>query len=354
MSDAATRPLALTMGDPAGIGGEVALKAWRAARHASQQAPQQHAEAPSFVYLGAPDPLRALSARLGLGVEIATVSGPGEAVRVFDRALPVMAIPTAAAVRPGVPDAANAAAVIEAIDRAVALARAGAVAGIVTNPINKAVLYETGFRHPGHTEYLADLCGISTMPVMMLVSAQLRVVPVTIHLALAEAIRGLTAEAIVECGRITAAALRTDFGVPEPRLAVAGLNPHAGESGHMGREEIDIIAPAVATLRAEGVAIADPAPADTLFHERAREGYDAVLCMYHDQALIPLKTLDFDGGVNVTLGLPIVRASPDHGTAYDIAGQGVARPDSLIAALRLAARMAETRAARTGQTPVLA
>ena len=341
MTDAAPSPLALTMGDPAGIGAEIALKAWLAA---------QGTDAPAFVYLGAPNHLRALSENLGFGVEIATVAEPAEAVRVFPKALPVLPIETAATVQPGVPDAANAPAVIEAIDRAVALARGGQVAGIVTNPINKAVLYAYGFRHPGHTEYLADLCGIATMPVMMLVSTQLRVVPVTIHLALAEAVRSLSTEAIVESGRITAQALQGDFGVTAPRIAVAGLNPHAGESGHMGREEIDIIAPAVAALRAEGIAITDAAPADTLFHERARAGYDAVLCMYHDQALIPLKTLDFDGGVNVTLGLPIVRASPDHGTAFDIAGRGIARPDSLIASLRLAARMAETRAATAGRT----
>ena len=336
MSEAAPRPLALTMGDPAGIGGEIALKAWQALRRSDDGA--------VFVYLGAPDPLRDLAAGLGLAAEIRVVSAPGEAVGVFADALPVLPIETAAPVRPGDPDPANAPAVIAAIDRAVALARGSEVAGVVTNPINKAVLYAHGFRHPGHTEYLADLCGIATPPVMMLVSDQLRVVPVTIHLSLAEAIESLTAEAIIARGRICAAGLAGDFGVAAPRIAVAGLNPHAGEAGHLGREEIEIIAPAAAALRAEGIAAADPAPADTLFHERARREYDAVLCMYHDQALIPLKTLDFDGGVNVTLGLPIVRASPDHGTAFDIAGRFAARPDSLIASLRLASRMAATRA----------
>ncbi len=336
MPEATTRPLALTMGDPAGIGGEIALKAWQRLRRSD--------DAAVFVYLGAPDPLRDLAAGMGLAAEIRTVSAPAEALRVFADALPVLPVETAAPVRPGIPDPANAPAVIAAIDRAVALARGGEVAGVVTNPINKAVLYRHGFRHPGHTEYLAHLCGIATPPVMMLVSEQLRVVPVTIHLALAEAIKSLTAEAIIACGRITAAGLVDDFGVSAPRIAVAGLNPHAGEAGHLGREEIEIIAPAVAALRADGIAVADLAPADTLFHERARQGYDAVLCMYHDQALIPLKTLDFDGGVNVTLGLPIVRASPDHGTAFDIAGRFIARPDSLIASLRLAARMAATRA----------
>ncbi len=342
MSEAGSRPLALTMGDPAGIGGEVALKAWQALRRTG--------DAAAFVYLGAADPLRDLAAKLGLAAEIRTVSAPAEAPGIFAEALPVLPVATAAPVRPGAPDPANAPAVLRSIERAVALARGGEVGGVVTNPINKAVLYEHGFRHPGHTEFLADLCGIETPPAMMLVSEQLRVVPVTIHLALAEAIRSLTSEAIVACGRVTAAGLVSDFGVTAPRLAVAGLNPHAGEAGHMGREEIEIIAPAVAALRAEGIAVSDAAPADTLFHERARQGYDAVLCMHHDQALIPLKTLDFDGGVNVTLGLPIVRASPDHGTAFDIAGRGIARPDSLIASLRLAARMAVTRA-RTAPRP---
>ncbi len=331
-------PLALTMGDPAGIGGEIALMAWQALRRSDTDA--------AFVYLGAPEPLRDLAAGLGLAAAIGTVCAPHEAADVFADALPVLPIETAAPVRPGIPDPANAPAVITAIARAVALARDREVAGVVTNPINKAVLYEHGFRHPGHTEFLADLCGITAPPVMMLVSDQLRVVPVTVHLPLVEAIRSLTTEAIITAGRICAAALVEDFGVAAPRIAVAGLNPHAGEAGHLGREEIEIIAPAVSALHEEGIAVSDPAPADTLFHERARRRYDAVLCMYHDQALIPLKTLDFDGGVNVTLGLPIVRTSPDHGTAFDIAGGFTARPDSLIAALRLAARMAAARAAQ--------
>jgi 4-hydroxythreonine-4-phosphate dehydrogenase len=214
---------------------------------------------------------------------------------------------------------------------------------MVTNPIHKATLYDAGFRHPGHTEYLAARAGIAGEPVMMLACDELRVVPVTIHLALREAIAALTADAIVHCGRIAAAALREQFAIARPVLAVAGLNPHAGEDGHMGREEIDIVGPAVARLRADGITVNGPAPADTLFHARARRGYDAVLCMYHDQALIPLKTIDFDGGVNVTLGLPFVRTSPDHGTAFDIAGTGKANPASLIAALRLAGTLAHNR-----------
>ena len=345
MTSSKMPPLALTMGDPAGIGGEIALQAWRVARRTA---------ASPFVYLGSADHLRALAGLLGLDFPIREVSAPHQAIAIFAESLPVLPIPTAAEVRPGIADPANAPAVIAAIARAVALAMVGEVSGIVTNPINKAVLYEHGFRHPGHTEYLADLCGIATPPVMMLVSEQLRVVPVTIHLPLADAVRSLTTEAIIACGRGVADGLRTDFDIPAPRIAVAGLNPHAGESGHMGREEIDIIAPAVEALRSEGIALTDAAPADTLFHERARANYDAVLCMYHDQALIPIKTLDFDGGANVTLGLPIVRASPDHGTAFDIAGRGLARPDSLIASLRLAANMAATRAAVSTQTAALA
>ena len=332
----AAAPLALTMGEPAGIGAEIAVKAWRA---------RDEAGVPPFVYLGAPEHLRAVSAGLGLDAAVRPVATPGEGAGAFAEALPVLPVELAAGARPGAPDPRNAPAVVAAIDRAVALALDGAAAGVVTNPIGKSVLYGRGFAHPGHTEYLAELCAAAAPPVMMLASARLRVVPVTIHLALDAVAARLTSAAIVHCGRVAAAALRRDFGIARPRLAVAGLNPHAGEDGHLGREEIEVIAPAVRELRAEGVTVGDPAPADTLFHDRARAGYDAVLCMYHDQALIPLKTLDFDGGVNVTLGLPIVRTSPDHGTALDIAGAGAARPDSLIAALRMAARMAAARAA---------
>ncbi len=332
----APRALALTMGEPAGIGAETALGAWRA-RNARG--------VPAFVYLGSAEHLRAVAAGLGLAAPIAVVSRIAEGARMFPHALPVLPVPLAAPVRPGEPDPRNARATIEAIDLAVELARRGEAAGVVTNPIAKVVLYAAGFRHPGHTEYLAALCGAGDAPVMMLVSERLRVVPVTIHLALRDAVRSLDSAAIVHCGRVAAAALARDFGVARPRIAVAALNPHAGESGHLGREEIEIVAPAVRALRAEGVAVGDPAPADTLFHARARAGYDAVLCMYHDQALIPLKTLDFDGGVNVTLGLPILRTSPDHGTAFDIAGKGTARPDSLISALRLAGEMAAARGA---------
>ncbi|MGE0746147.1 MAG: 4-hydroxythreonine-4-phosphate dehydrogenase PdxA [Rhodospirillales bacterium] len=330
----AARPLVVTMGEPAGIGGEIALMAWQ----------RRDPATPPFAMLDDPARLAALARRIGLDVPVRAIGDLEEAPAVFPSALPVLPVALAAPAVPGRPDAANAPAVIAAIDRAVDLVRAGAAGGMVTNPIHKAALYEAGFRHPGHTEYLADRAGIAHAPVMMLACAELRVVPVTIHLALRAAIAALTTESIVHCGRVTAAALAREFAVARPRLAVAGLNPHAGEDGHMGREEIDVIAPAIARLRADGIVVSGPAPSDTLFHARAREGYDAALCMYHDQALIPLKTIDFDGGVNVTLGLPFVRTSPDHGTAFDIAGAGTANPASLVAALRLAGTLARNRA----------
>jgi 4-hydroxythreonine-4-phosphate dehydrogenase len=246
---------------------------------------------------------------------------------------------------PGRPDPANAPAVVAAIDEAVALAKAGRVAGVVTNPIQKAALYAAGFAHPGHTEYLAELAGTAGVPpVMLLACPQLRVVPVTVHEPLARAIARLTPGMIVQAATATAAALRRDFGIAEPRLAVAGLNPHAGEDGTLGTEDRDIVAPAVATLRAMGIEARGPLPPDTMFTAHARPGYDAAICLYHDQALIPIKTLDMAGGVNVTLGLSIVRTSPDHGTALDIAGTGRADPSSLVAALRLATEIARNRA----------
>ena len=327
---ASQRPLALTMGEPAGIGGELALKAWKAAPCC-------------FFAIDDPARLGALSERLGLDVPVAAIAEPAEAEAVFPRALPVLVQELAAEVKPGRLDPANAAAVIAAIERAVALVQAGEAAAVVTNPIHKEILYQAGFRYPGHTEFLAALAGIDTAPVMMLACPGLRVVPVTIHLPLAEAVGALTTEAIVDAGRVTAAALVTDFGIAAPRLAVAGLNPHAGEGGALGREEAEIIAPAVAALVAEDIMVTGPAPADSLFHPAAREGYDAALCMYHDQALIPLKTIDFARGVNITLGLPFVRTSPDHGTALDIAGQGRADPRSLLAAFETARDMAQAR-----------
>jgi 4-hydroxythreonine-4-phosphate dehydrogenase len=247
-------------------------------------------------------------------------------------------------VQPGRPDPASAPATIESIERAVALTRAGRAAAVVTNPIAKHVLHAAGFSHPGHTEFLAALArgedGRAPRPVMMLWSEALAVVPVTIHMPLREVPSALTTDLIVQTGRIVARDLRERFGIAAPRLALAGLNPHAGESGSLGSEDRDVVEPAIARLRAEGIDASGPYPADTMFHDRARRGYDVALAMYHDQALIPIKTIAFDDGVNVTLGLPFVRTSPDHGTAFDIAGKGIARPDSLIAALRLASRLA--------------
>jgi 4-hydroxythreonine-4-phosphate dehydrogenase len=320
--------LALTMGDPAGIGGEITLAAWRALRGSG----------PAFLTLDDPARLAALDP----AVPIRAIADPAEAITVFPDALPVLPVPLAAAAMPGRADPANAPATLAAIERAVLLAQSGAAAAVVTNPIGKAVLYASGFRHPGHTEFLAALTG-AALPVMMLVGGGLRVVPVTIHVSLRRALDMLSTPAIIATARVTSAALATDFGIARPRLAVAGLNPHAGEDGAMGSEEAAIIRPAIAALRDAGIDATGPWPPDTLFTAAARARYDAAICQYHDQALIPLKTLDMAGGVNVTLGLPIVRTSPDHGTAYDIAGRFVADPSSLIAALRLAAEIAERR-----------
>ena len=329
-------PIALTMGEPAGIGGEIALLAWRR---------RQAARLPPFFLLDDPARLAALARRIGTDVPLQAIGAAAEAAAVFDRALPVLPLAVPKAVAPGQPDAANAAAVLGAIERAVTLCRSGAASAMVTNPIHKGALYAAGFRHPGHTEYLAALLGGVT-PVMLLAGQGLRVVPVTVHLALRDALARLDTTLIIETALITAAALERDFGIRKPRLAVAGLNPHAGEGGALGREDVEIIAPALAELQRRGIAARGPLSADTLFHPKARAGYDVALCMYHDQALIPLKTLDFDGGVNVTLGLPIVRTSPDHGTAFDIAGSGQADPRSMIAALQVAAHAASKQRGR--------
>jgi 4-hydroxythreonine-4-phosphate dehydrogenase len=323
--------LALTMGEPAGIGGEIALRAWRE-RAASA--------VPPFFLIDDPDRIAALSARLGWDVPMA-VAEPESAGRVFSGALPVVPLPLPHRVEPGRPDRANAPQVIESIACGVALVRQGRAAALVTNPIQKEVLYASGFPYPGHTEYLAALAGAQIA--MLLACPELRVVPVTIHESLRRAIELLTSARIVATGRLVAAAMTRDFGISAPRLAIAGLNPHAGEGGAMGREEIDIIIPAIAELRRDGIDASGPWPPDTMFHAAARAKYDVALCMYHDQALIPLKTIDFSGGVNVTLGLPFIRTSPDHGTALDIAGTGTADPTSLVAALKLAANMAATR-----------
>lgn len=334
MSDA--RLLALTQGDPSGIGPELALSAYEAAR--------ADATLPRFVLLADPELMRRRAQALGKDVRIAECDA-GSAERVFAEALPVLPLRALAKGEPGNPDPADAGATIESIERAVALVIEGQASAVITNPIAKDVLYRAGFAHPGHTEFLGELARRHTSrefhAVMMLWAEELAVVPVTIHVALAEAPRLLTRELIVETGRIVAADMRARFGVAAPRLAVSGLNPHAGENGTMGREEVDVIAPAIADLVAAGIDARGPYPADTLFHAAVREKYDAALCMTHDQALIPIKTLAFDRAVNVTLGLPFVRTSPDHGTAFDIAGKGVANPTSLIEALRLAARLAD-------------
>jgi len=329
VSAAAPAPLAITSGDPAGIGAEITLEAWR-----------RRDGMPPFLLIDDPARLRALAP----DVPLAEIDDPTLAAAASTTALPVIPHGFPAPVTAGQPEPGNARATVAAIDRAVALAKSGVVSGVVTNPINKAVLYDgAGFRWPGHTEYLAHLAGVART-VMMLAAPGLRVVPVTIHIPLADVPGALTGDLIVETARITASALQREFGIEHPRIAVAGLNPHAGEGGAMGREEIDVIVPALDRLRAGGLDITGPLPADTMFHPAARARYDVALAMYHDQGLIPIKTLDFARGVNVTLGLPFVRTSPDHGTAYDIAGAGAADPTSLIEAIRLAGDMARMRA----------
>jgi 4-hydroxythreonine-4-phosphate dehydrogenase len=322
-------PIALSLGDPAGIGPEIVAAAWRALR----------ATGPAFVVVG-----DAATVARAAGVDpVLPVGALAEGASRFAEALPVLDRPLPAAVTPGAPAPQAASAIVDWIETAARLALDGEAAAVVTAPIAKAPLYEAGFAFPGHTEFLGALTGGA--PVMMLAAADLRCVLVTIHEPLAKVAGMLTTETIVALALTTAEALRRDFGIAAPRLAVAALNPHAGESGALGSEEAEIIAPAVAALRSIGIDAAGPFPADTLFHAEARARYDAAICMYHDQALIPVKMLDFWGGVNVTLGLPIVRTSPDHGVAYDIAGKGLARPDSLIAALRLAGEIAARRAA---------
>ena len=332
-------PLLLTMGDPAGIGPEIAAKAWLA---------RDREALPAFAYVGDPGDLRARAAASGFDIPV-EAGEPEEARRRFSHALPVIAVPLARPSQPGRSDAANAPAIVECVETAVGLIRAGRGRALVTNPIHKASLYSAGFEHPGHTEFLGALAsrgwGRPVRPVMMLACEELRVVPVTIHIPLAAVPAALSAELIVETGRIVARDLADRFGIAAPRLAVAGLNPHAGEDGTLGTEEKAIIAPAIECLRAEGIDVTGPYPADTLFHAAARKSHDAVLAMYHDQALVPIKTIDFDRAVNVTLGLPFVRTSPDHGTAFDIAGTGRARATSLIAAIKLADRLARAGAA---------
>lgn len=331
-------PLALTMGEPAGIGAEITLKAWHALRGGGL----------TFFYVGPNELLRATARRMGLAEAVRSVASPAEARACFADTLPVLDLPMKRDVVEGRPSTGTANSVIASIDISVKLARAGEAAALVTNPIQKSVLRRSGFDYPGHTEYLETLAGPGFRATMLLAGADLRVVPVTIHQSLASAIRDLSCEAIVATAIAAADGLKRDFGIERPRIAIAGLNPHAGEAGEMGDEETRIIAPAIDKLRAHGLAVTGPLPPDTMFTRRARETYDVAVCMYHDQALIPLKTLDVDGGVNVTLGLPFVRTSPDHGTALDIVGKGVADPGSLIAALALAEQLARHRQRKGG------
>src|ERR1700742_4588273 len=330
---AGNQPLALTLGEPAGIGPDITLLAWLR---------RDELKLPPFYLLGDAAFIARRAKALGLAVPVAEV-GAVAARPPFAQPLPVAAPGNPATAEPGKPDTSSAEAAITSIRRAVADVRAGLAGAVVTNPIAKSVLYRAGFKHPGHTEFLAELAagsGKAPQPVMMLWSPALAVVPVTIHLSLREAITQLSTDLIVSTARIVAAGLKNRFGIAKPRLALSGLNPHAGEDGSLGTEDRDIVKPAIDTLRAEGIDVRGPLPADTMFHDAARDTYDCAICMYHDQALIPIKTLAFDDAVNVTLGLPFIRTSPDHGTAFDIAGTGRANPSSLIAALRLAARMA--------------
>lgn len=336
----AERPLALTLGDPAGIGPDITLLAWTA---------RTRETIPPFVLIGDAAVLAERARALGLAVPIGEVSEPSAAVALFPRALPVLPVTVPGAVMAGRPDEGAVPAVEQSIERAVSLVQQGAARAVVTNPISKAVLYGAGFAFPGHTEFLAALAsteGAPLHPVMMLASPTLKVVPVTIHIPLKDVAPLLTRDLILISIEITASGLRRYFGVKRPRLAVSGLNPHAGEDGGLGREEIEIIMPAIEAARAKGLDVTGPHPADTLFHTKARSTYDVAICMYHDQALVPFKTLAFEEGVNVTLGLPFVRTSPDHGTAFDIAGTGKASPRSLIEALRLASAMSEKAEAR--------
>jgi 4-hydroxythreonine-4-phosphate dehydrogenase len=332
------KPLALTSGEPAGIGPDITIQAWLR---------RNELKLPAFYLRGDRNLISDRAKALGLKVNLADVR-PEDTLDAFAEALPVVATGHAATARPGQPDDTSAEAALASIRQAVGDVVAGRAAAVVTNPIAKNVLYRAGFRHPGHTEFLAELAataGHTPQPVMMLWSPALVVVPVTIHLSLRDAIAQLSIDLIVTTARIAVADLKTRLGLANPRLAVSGLNPHAGEDGSLGTEEQTIVAPAVEILRGEGFQIRGPLPADTMFHDATRKSYDCAICMYHDQALIPVKTLAFDDAVNVTLGLPFIRTSPDHGTAFDIAGTGKANPSSLTAALRLAARMAATQPA---------
>ena len=325
------KPLILTMGDPAGIGGELTLQAWQ--NRVTQ-------DLPVFCALDNVARLKSIAP----DVPIQEISNPAEARDVFETALPVINIDLPAKPELGTLNPANGLAVIESIERAVAYCMQGKAGGVVTNPIHKAALYDVGFAHPGHTEFVAHLCGKGETPVMMLTAQDLRCVPLTVHIPLKDVPQAVTQELLLEKSRIINKALQADFGLESPRIAVAGLNPHAGENNKIGFEDSEVITPAIEILKREGLNVTGPHPADTLFHVEARARYDLAIGMYHDQALIPVKTLDFHGGVNVTLGLSVVRTSPDHGTALDIAGQGIANPQSLMNAIKVAEQIAQNRA----------
>jgi len=326
------------MGEPAGIATEITLMAWEQGKQSLT---------PYFL-IDDIECVESVRNRLNIDTPLSLISSPSEAIPAFADALPVLHHPRSGETVPGQPSPQTARSVISSIELAVRLSQSGEAAGVVTNPIQKNILYEAGFEFPGHTEFLGALGGVDAQPVMMLACEGLRVVPVSVHVGLKQALNDLSADLIVQQSRITWQALRRDFTIDQPRLSIAGLNPHAGEEGFMGSEESEIIIPAIEILRAEGLDVSGPFPPDTLFAERTRTKYDAAICMYHDQALIPIKTLDFDGGVNITLGLPFIRTSPDHGTALQIAGQGTASPRSLLAALRMASQMAQCRARSSG------
>jgi 4-hydroxythreonine-4-phosphate dehydrogenase len=335
------RPLIVTMGDPAGVGPEIIARAWSVLG----SAPGPLAPVVPFVVVGDAAVLKAQ------GQPVEAIISPADAAGVFGRAIPVLHHPAPAPVTAGQPEPANAVAVADWIERGVDLVLSNEGCGLVTAPIAKAPMYASGFRFPGHTEFIAELTADVPFsgtrgPVMMLTAQNLRACLVTIHVPIDQLPELVTGERVARVARVVHESMKRDFGIAAPRLALAALNPHAGEGGAIGLQEVTVLRPAAEALRAEGLDITDPLPADTLFHEEARARYDAVVCLYHDQALIPVKTLDFWGGVNATLGLPIVRTSPDHGTGFDIAGKGVARADSFIAAVRLASEMASARAAR--------
>jgi 4-hydroxythreonine-4-phosphate dehydrogenase len=328
----APAPLAVALGDPAGVGPEIVAKSWQR---------REAVGLPPFFAVGDCDAIEAV-----WDGPVRPIADPAEAPETFRHALPVIRVGGGHSIAPGSPDLDGARTTLDSLEMAVGLTRGGAASGLVTGPVSKAQLYAIGFAHPGQTEFVAERCGVASECVaMMLVGPDLRTVPVTVHLPLRDVSDALTADRIVAKARATIRGLQKQFGIEQPRIAVAGLNPHAGEDGALGREDIEVIAPAIERLRAEGFDVSGPFPADTMFHERARARYDAALCMYHDQALVPLKTLYFDEGVNMTLGLPIVRTSPDHGTAFNIAGKDQANPGAMIAALKIAEASARRFAA---------